>query len=469
MVQVRAGRLLRASMPHELCLVEPTGLASQLSLSSILRTEDGYRCRRKNWSTFSPAEANRPESELLVAVAVPETSEALAFFRSLLKRPMRTPTLAVVSGESSEELLRTVSDASDDFMLWPPQEQELRQRVKRLIGASGQDKESAHRVLTQELGLAQVIGSAPAFVEVLANLTRIGPSDAPVLISGETGTGKEVCARAIHLLSRRRQKPFIPVDCGALPDHLAESELFGHVRGAFTDAYREHKGLVSLADGGTLFLDEIDALSLNAQAKFLRFIQERTYRAVGGEQFSSANVRVIAATNRALEQCVLDRQFRNDLYFRLNVLRLALPPLRERREDIGLLARHFLEKISSADGPGRKWISPVALRKLESYDWPGNVREVFNVMQRAVVLSPGSQILPSHIVLTNNDCSGVQDACPADFRSARTKAIAAFERQYVQESLHKHHGNITRAAMDAGHDRRAFGRLAKKYKIKVQE
>jgi two-component system response regulator GlrR len=449
-------------MAHELCLVEPTVTTPQLSLSRMLRAEDGYRCSRRIWSSFSVAELDRFNSQLLLAVAVPETAEAISFFRALLNRPARIPTLAVVPGESSEELLRTTSEVADDFMFWPIREQELHQRVKRLLGISRPDLEAAKRALIGELGLAQVIGSAPAFLEVLANLSRMGPSDAPVLISGETGTGKEVCARAIHVLSRRRQGPFIPVDCGAIPEHLAESELFGHSRGAFTDAHRDHKGLVSLADGGTLFLDEIDTLSLSTQAKFLRFIQESTYRPVGAEQFCRANVRVIAATNRLLEQSVRDRQFRNDLYFRLNVLRLLLPPLRERRGDIEVLARHFLEKLGSQEAAVRKSLSPAALRRLEAYDWPGNVRELSNVMQRAIVLSTGAQILPCHIALSTGD---PPDECSSsNFRSARSEAIAAFERRYVREILHKHHGNITHAARDAGQDRRAFGRLAKKYK-----
>jgi DNA-binding NtrC family response regulator len=429
----------------------------------MLRIEDGYRCNRTTWSSFSTTELRCLDPQLLLAVAVPETMEAVHFFKSWMQQPLRIPTLAVVPSESSEELLRTTSEVADDFMFWPIRERELHQRLKRLLGASRPDLEAAKRKLTAELGLAQVVGSTAVFREVLANLARMGPSDAPVLISGETGTGKEVCARAIHLLSRRRHGPFIPVDCGAIPEHLAESELFGHMRGAFTDAHRDHKGLVSLADGGTLFLDEIDTLSLPTQAKFLRFIQESTYRPVGAEQFGRADVRVIAATNRSLENSVRDKQFRNDLYFRLNVLRLSLPPLRERRGDIEPLARHFLEKQSGRPSEATKSLSQAALRRLEAYDWPGNVRELFNVMQRAVVLAAGPQILPCHIVLSTGEApSG--EGTSLNFRSARSQAIAAFERRYVEEILNKHHGNITRAARDAGQDRRAFGRLAKKYK-----
>jgi two-component system response regulator GlrR len=430
----------------------------------MLRPEDGYRCRCNSWTSFSAAQLQGRESQLLLAVAIPETSEALSFFRAQAKERGRIPTLAVLPSESSEELFRSAAAGADDFMWWPIREQELRERVKRLIGEPAREMESAHRALTEELGLAQVIGATPAFVEVLGQLARMGPSDAAVLISGETGTGKEVCARSIHLLSRRRQGPFIPVDCGAIPEHLAESELFGHARGAFTDAHRDHRGLVSLAYGGTLFLDEIDTLSLPNQAKFLRFLQEGVCRPVGGEQFYRANVRVIAASNRALEQCVREKQFRVDLYFRLNVLRLMLPPLRERRGDIEPLARHFLEK--HCEGPARKQLSQAALRRLETYDWPGNVRELFNVMQRAMVLAAGSQILPCHIVLCTSDSLDGEPAT-GNFRSARSKAISVFERRYVQELLEKHHGNITHAARDAGQDRRAFSRLAKRYRTQA--
>jgi DNA-binding NtrC family response regulator len=438
-------------------------MAPHLSLSRMLRPEDGFLCRRNSWNSFSAEELNRLNSKLVLAVAFPETAEAISFLRSGIRRPGRIPTLAVIPGGSSEELLRTASDGADDFMLWPIREPELRERVKRLIGNFQDDKEAAHRSLVEELGLAQVVGSTPAFVEVLSQLARMAPSDAPILITGETGTGKEVCARSIHHLSRRRQGPFVPVDCGAIPEHLAESELFGHIRGAFTDAHRDRKGLVALADTGTLFLDEIDMLSLPTQAKMLRFIQEHTYRPVGAEQFSRANVRVITATNRKLEECVREKAFRSDLFFRLNVLCLPLPPLRERREDIEPLARHFLEKLTDLEMSEPRSLSHAALRRLASYDWPGNVRELGNVIQRAIVLAPGAQILPSHIVLSTGDSAQGADV-EVNFRSARSKAIAAFERQYVQEILEKHHGNITHAARYAGQDRRAFGRLAKKYR-----
>jgi DNA-binding NtrC family response regulator len=285
-----------------------------------------------------------------------------------------------------------------------------------------------------------------------------------VLITGETGTGKELCARAIHHLSPRRSFPFIPVDCAALPDHLFENEFFGHVRGAFTDAHAEQKGLVAMAEGGTLFLDEIDSLSLAAQAKLLRFIQERAFKPLGADRFVKADVHILAATNRSLEPLIRNGQFRGDLYFRLNVLSLHLAPLRDRRGDIPLLARHFVDACCLEGGLSRKSLSAAAAHKLLAYDWPGNVRELFNTIQRAVVFAEGAQILPGHATM------GPWEP-PADtpldggFREARARAVSAFERLYLESVLKKHAGNVTHAAREAHQERRAFGRLIKKHQI----
>ena len=214
------------------------------------------------------------------------------------------------------------------------------------------------------------------------------------------GLVKSYSPHAIHSLTNRRNGPFIPLDCGTLPEQLAENELFGHRRGAFTDAHADQKGLAGMADGGTLFLDEIDALSLVNQSKLLRFLQEGTYRSLGSDRFSSADVRVIAASNRSLEECIEQQQFRRDLYFRLNVLRLHLPPLRERHSDVSLLATRFLQEECAAGKSEQKFFSRLALRKLESHNWPGNVRELLNTVQRAFVSCPGAQIMPNHIAFS---------------------------------------------------------------------
>jgi DNA-binding NtrC family response regulator len=390
------------------------------------------------------------------------TGAGAEFFHWLRKKPLQVPTLAVLPGDSGEDLIRTASQATDDFVLSPVSPVELRERLARLLGPRDESIDSIHRGIREKLALAQIVGRDEAFVRIVAQLPMIAASDAPVLITGETGTGKELCAHAIHLLSRRSGGPFIPVDCGAVPDHLAENELFGHARGAYTDAHADQKGLVSLADSGTLLLDEIDGLSQTTQGKLLRFLQESTYKPLGSDRFSRADVRIIAATNRDLDTLVQDRKFRSDLYFRLNVLRLHLPPLRNRRGDIEHMARHFLKSLS-APGPSKS-ISPAAVRKLENHDWPGNVRELVNLLRRAVVLSGESQlILPSHIMLP-----GLDEPCgehDTNFQRARQRTIESFEQRFVIDMLRKHQGNITHAAERAGKDRRDFGRLIKKYGI----
>jgi DNA-binding NtrC family response regulator len=286
-----------------------------------------------------------------------------------------------------------------------------------------------------------------------------------VLITGETGTGKEMCARAIHHLGPRRDRPFIPVDCASIPENLFENELFGHARGAYTHADGNQKGLVALAEGGTLLLDEIDTMPVTVQAKLLRFLQEHSYKPLGAERFARSDVRIIAATNRSIEERLRDGRFRADLYFRLNVLRLELPPLRERRSDIAPLAKHFLSLLAAASGTSKSF-TPAALHKLWGYEWPGNIRELFNIVQRALVLSTGNQILPCHICLPNVE--SLEENPAGGFRQARLRNIQTFERHYVEDLLRRNQGNITRAARAANKDRRAFGRLVKKYDIKCE-
>jgi DNA-binding NtrC family response regulator len=332
-----------------------------------------------------------------------------------------------------------------------------------MLGPRRQDIVSVQGRLTAEMGLANLVGQDPGFLRTIEKIPIIARSGNPVLITGETGTGKELCARAIHHLGKRRNFPFIPIDCGAFPDHLFENELFGHARGAFTDAHGEQKGLIAMAEGGTLFLDEIDSLSPAAQAKLLRFLQERTYKPLGADKLARADVSVIAATNQDLEALVRDKRFRSDLFFRLDVLRLHLPPLRERRADIPILARHFVGEVCGEGGLTRKTLTPATLRLLALADWPGNVRELFNVIQRAVLFCEGTQILPTHVSPRIAPASA--RSLNGGFRQARAQAIETFEKLYVEDLLRTSQGNVTRAAREAQKDRRAFGRLVKKYHI----
>lgn len=419
----------------------------------------GLTVYRKSWNSFAPENLLSCRHGFLLANAVPGSVEAIHLFRWLQQNPISLPSLAIFR-EEDEEVLRIGVEAVDDFLLWPVRPEELRKRIDRLLGPKARTAEEVQLLLEHEIGLQRLIGHDPAFVRVLGQITTFASSDAPVLLTGETGTGKELCARVIHLLGKRHNGPFIPMDCGALPDHLFENEFFGHARGAYTDACGDQKGLVALAQNGTLFMDEIDSLSSANQGKVLRLLQEHTYRPLGSEQFRSANLRIIAATNRELEKTVEGKQFRADLFFRINVLRVHLPPLRERRSDIALLARHFVEEVCRSSGIGKKVLALSAVKNLEAHDWPGNVRELYNWVQRATLLSSGPQITAASFETIRAD---TETSSASDFRSAKLQAVQKFERNYVRQMLDKHEGNVTRAAREAQKERRAFGRLVKKY------
>lgn len=450
-------------MPLRFLLLRNSGEEPPSYLPALKAHEgDEIEIETTCWTSFHPQDLS-PRIDLILAHADPEMEKARSFFEGLRDHPLSTPVLAILPSHSTRSALREVSQVVDDFLVSPLRAEELLFRIERILDQGRSTRDKLVTTLENDLVLAQMVGKHPSFQSSVQQVRVFGSSDASVLITGETGTGKELFAHAIHAYSNARKGPFIPVDCGALPDHLVENELFGHRRGAFTDARADQKGLAAMAEGGTLFLDEIDSLSLASQAKLLRFLQERSYRALGADQFTKANVRVIAATNRSIEEAVRRKEFRSDLYFRLCVLSLKLPPLRERPGDIPLLAWHFLE----IECCGRqKTFSHAALRLLESHHWPGNVRELFNVIQRAIVSSPGRQILPEHLVLGDNvlDTANSRSA-GQDLKTAKRHTIEQFERTYIQQLLARHQGNVTRAAREAGKERRAFGKLVKKYSI----
>ena len=310
----------------------------------------------------------------------------------------------------------------------------------------------------------KIIGQSPLFSGVMNKIPIVAQCDASVLISGETGTGKELCAQAIHYFSPRAKKPFVPVDCGSIPKELVENELFGHKPGAFTSADTSQRGLIEEADGGTLFLDEIVSLPITAQVKFLRFLQEKEYRPLGSTKTLLADVRVIAASNIDGEEAVRDGHLRRDLYYRLNVFPIRLPPLRDRGADILLLAHHFLAGYSAQFNKQVSDFSPEAMQVLLLYDWPGNVRELEHVVQRAIALTEHTVIRLCDIILPRIEPSPLQ----RPFRQAKAKVIAQFEKDYVTKLLLAHQGNITRAARAAQKNRRAFWQLIRKHRIDVQ-
>jgi DNA-binding NtrC family response regulator len=312
--------------------------------------------------------------------------------------------------------------------------------------------------------LSALVGQAPPFRKAIGQLPEVARSDAAVLISGETGTGKELVARAIHYLSDRAPFPFVAVNCGSLAESLLEDELFGHEPGAFTDAKRRRPGLVAEAGRGTLFLDEIESLTDRGQAKLLRVVQERTFRALGSSTEQHAPVRFVAATNVAMWRCVQAGAFRSDLYYRLCVFSIALPPLRERKDDILMLAAHFLGKHARPQRPICA-LSPAAQAALMAFDWPGNVRELENAMIRAIQLCRTDCIEAEDLDLPEAAAAGRPSGTAPSFKMLKQQAVEAFEREYLTRILSEHHGNVTHAARSAAKDRRDLGRLLKKHDI----
>jgi len=313
-----------------------------------------------------------------------------------------------------------------------------------------------------------LIGRAPVFLKALDLIQRIARFDVPVVIEGETGTGKELAARAVHYGSPRRDAAFVPINCGAIPDTLIESELFGHERGAFTDARSSLDGLVEVAHRGTLFLDEVDSLSPHAQVTLLRFLQDHRYRRIGGRVDRESDVRIVAASNRNLEALAEAGTFRTDLLFRLKLLHVHLPPLRARAGDPTLLAHHFVEMLNARYRPEQKRVTPALAEWLEAQPWRGNVRELENFIHRRHLFTDSEDIGPPDF-----------DASPAEtglheptvtvnlnYRSAKATALADFDRAYLRSLLARTSGNITAAAQLASKERRALGRMIRKYGLR---
>ncbi len=341
--------------------------------------------------------------------------------------------------------------------------------------------------------LGNIVGRSVKMREIFDILAKIAPTAATVVIEGETGTGKEVVAQTIHQMSPRKDKPFIVFDCGAVPESLIESELFGHEKGSFTGAIMTRKGLFEMAQGGTIFLDELGELSTDLQPKLLRVLEQREVRRVGSNEAIPIDVRVVAATNRSLEDEVKAGRFREDLFYRLSVVRLFLPALRARREDIPLLVNHFLDTMEcNLDPDGTrilKGIAPDAMRALIAYEWPGNVRELSNMVQHACSFAESDSLqledLPGYITEgSGSGVNGLLPDAPADqwthvpaktelqeepFKQAKEKWISTFERDYISELLARHQGNISQAAREADIDRKYFRKLMNKYDIEADE
>ncbi len=401
--------------------------------------------------------------------------DGLEMLREIRKTNSLLPVILITAFASIDDVITAIQEKAVNYIKKPFENSEVLHAVKKELVEKNLRYEIAYLrdEIDQSHPYKNIIGHSKPMQAVFELIRRVAPSKSTVLITGETGTGKELIARAIHDNSPRRDKPLIKVNCIAIPDTLLESELFGHVKGAFTDASYTKPGKFELADGGTIFLDEIGDMSLSLQGKILRVLQEREYEAVGGTSSKKVDVRIIAATNRNLRDLVKKGTFREDLFFRLNVVPIHIPPLRQRKEDISALVQHFINKYSLICGKEVKQISPDATTFLQEYDYPGNVRDLENLIERAVVLCIDNKLELSDFQLGYQlpVTTGLNDDSLMDltYREAKKIILERFETQYFTALLKATGANLTKAAKKADMDRKNFRDKIQQYGIQPQD
>ncbi len=440
---------------------------SVLELLEDVLADEGFQVRRaENGREALDMIARESFDVVLMDIRMPEM-DGMEALRRIQEQSRKTGVILMTAYATTDVAIQAMKMGAFDYVLKPFDLDEVVMVIKKAVGV----QEMAGELDDLRLQLGQVyqpgtiIGSSPAMQEVYKTIGRVAASTATVLIRGESGTGKELVAQAIHFNSNRHQGPLVKLNCAALPESLLESELFGHERGAFTGAVGRKTGLFELAHGGTIFLDEIGEISPATQAKLLRVLQEKEIQRVGGTETLKIDVRIVAATNKNLERAVKEGAFREDLFFRLNVVPIFLPPLRERKEDIPLLAQYFLSKYSREFDKPVTGVSPEAIRLLNNYAWPGNIRELENVCERAVIMAQGPFILPEHIPM------GIQtEQLGIDLEVTRSRLplkeiVADIERQVILRVLEETNWNRTMAAESLGLNRRSLYAKMKEYGI----
>jgi DNA-binding NtrC family response regulator len=399
--------------------------------------------------------------------------DGLTVLREFKRMRPDTEVVVLTAFGSLEGAIEAIKQGAYDYLAKPFKREEIKLVVQRSLDHCRLVRENARfrEELKGKDDWSPLVGSSPAMLEVYKLVARVSEARSTVLLQGESGTGKELIARAIHANSPRRDKPFVPVNCGALPDTLLESEMFGHEKGAFTGAVGTKTGLFEAANGGTLFLDEVGELGLPLQVKLLRVMQDHEVRRVGGTGSVKVDVRIIAATNRDLERLVKEGKFRDDLFYRLNVVRITLPPLRERPEDIPMLAHHFLQKCGVGAARAVRGFHPDTLTLLTQYRWPGNVRELENAIERAVSLSHGPLLTPEDFPLAIRQAPETRDhgregeeAVPEAYLT-----LEEVEKRHLVRVLRETKGNKVKAAKILGIDRRTLYRMAERFGLDLGE
>jgi len=417
-------------------------------------------------------ESARP-GVLFTDLRMPGMSGQELLERALARAPSLTAVMLTAHGDVGSAVAALKAGAYD-FLIKPVEPDTLFLTLDkaleraRLLSENRRLRESMAEAETWR----ELIGQSPSVLRLKESIAAVARSDYTVLIRGESGTGKEVVARAVHTLSERREGPMICVNCPAIPDQLLESELFGHVKGAFTGAEKDSKGLFLAAGSGTILLDEIGDIPMHVQTKLLRVLQEREVRPVGGSVTVAVDVRIIASTNQRLEEKIKDRSFREDLFYRLNVLTIQTPPLRERREDVPLLAAHFLRRTCKEMNLPEKELTPDALGYLAGREWPGNVRELQNFVRRLVVFAQGPVIDAKAALAADGGPLGVAQAAACalgSYQEAKNQALDAFTRSYVEQLLGRTRGNVSEAARVSGLERASLQKILKRLGIGPQD
>jgi two-component system NtrC family response regulator len=393
------------------------------------------------------------------------TEEGLKCLEQMIMMNPFAKIIIITGNNERENALKAVTSGAYDYYEKPIDLDEMKVILKRAFQLSAIEQENRRlhiEIEKQTSEMGGMVGQCPQMLDVFSTIRKVASFDAAILIQGESGTGKELVARAIHSASLRKEGPFIPINCGAIPENLLESELFGHEKGAFTGAHTQVQGKVEFADKGTLFLDEIGELPLNLQVKLLRFLQEKTIQRVGGRQEIPVDTRIICASNMDIAKAKEEGSFRDDLYFRIGVITMKLPPLRDRRGDIMLLSNLFLKRTSESVGKKIKGFSPSAISVLELYEWPGNVRELENKIQRAVIMSESMTIEADDLGFT--DVKMKQRAQSIDGLTLKD-AREIMEKEMIASVVEKYKGNIARASEELGISRPSLYDLLKKHRI----
>lgn len=440
-----------------------------LETCSRLLRRMGYQCTTLSDSTQSAETMAEFQPDIILSDLVLHKLDGFEVLR-IARKVIPDSLVIIITGYATvESAVKAIKEGAFDYLPKPFSVEQLEVTMKRAVEQL--DLKEENQILRSQLeekyNFENLIGANGGLQDVVETIRKVSGSEANILILGESGTGKELVAHSIHANSKRRHGPFIAVNCASLPDNLLESELFGHEKGAFTGAHAGKAGLMELADQGTLFLDEIGEMSRELQAKLLRALEQYCFRRVGGTKEINVDIRILAATNRNLEEVASKGEFREDLYYRLNVIAIHLPPLRERVQDIPLLAGHFLHDFAGRVGKPLKAISPGALELLQRYPWPGNVRELRNVIERAVALCETRVIMPEDLPDRLNKQGGSFRSSPdidLPFHRAKAQWIETFEVKYLQKLLKRHGGNISEAARESGIDRKTIHRLVEKYK-----